>query len=127
MPSGGGVITIPAGAFICRSKIIIKTDNVIVRGAGEGLATLRLAGLSPSPMLEIGNDKVVLDENGNWVTSTRVTNIEVSDLTIDGNLANQDPKKECGNGSCSCDVSNIRNNAITIRGASFVKLNRTHF
>ncbi|RYZ79784.1 MAG: right-handed parallel beta-helix repeat-containing protein [Proteobacteria bacterium] len=125
LPTGGGVIQLPAGIFECKAKIVLKKSNVTISGAGRTLTTLRLANFSEDPLLVIGDDRVILDnETGNWVTATRVANIVVSDLTVDGNLANQDPFKECGKGSCSGDVSNIRNNAITIRGASYVTLLR---
>ncbi|MBC7743216.1 MAG: glucan biosynthesis protein [Bdellovibrionaceae bacterium] len=123
LPASGGVIDIPEGIFNCTSKIVIKKSHVKFRGAGEKLTTLRLADQSPAPVLVIGDDKVIQDTNGNWITAIRVSDVEVSDLTVDGNLANQDPKKECGNGICDGDVTNIRNNAITIRGASYVSLN----
>jgi hypothetical protein len=124
LPAAGGEIHIPAGTFECRAKINIKKSNITLRGAGRYLTTLRLADKSPSPLLVIGDDKIIQDAVGNWVTATRVEHIEVSDLSLDGNLTNQDPTKECGNGLCDGDVSNIRNNAITIRGASYVNLFR---
>ena len=124
LPSTGGTVKIPAGVFECKAKIVLKKSNVKIFGTGRATTTLRLANQSPAPVLVIGDDKVIQDKQGNWVTATRVSNIEVSDLTVDGNLANQDHTKECGNGSCDGDVSNIRNNAITIRGASYVTLNR---
>ena len=122
LPASGGTVDIPAGTFNCKSKINIKNSHVKFRGAGMNLTTLRLADQSPAPVLVIGSDKIIQDTNGNWITETRVSDVEVSDLTVDGNLANQDPKNECGAGICDGDVTNIRNNAITIRGASYVSL-----
>lgn len=124
LPSMGGTINIPAGTFNCNKMIVVKKSNVRIRGAGMKLTTLRLADQSPAPVLVIGDETVIQDTNGNWITATRVKNVEVSDLTVDGNLINQDPKNECGEGICDGDVANIRNNAITIRGASYVTLNR---
>ncbi len=124
LPSSGGTVDIPAGTFNCTSKIVIKKSHVKFRGAGMNLTTLRLADQSPAPVLVIGDDLIVQDTNGNWITATRVSDVEVSDLTVDGNLANQDPKNECGAGICDGDVGNIRNNGITIRGASYILLTR---
>lgn len=124
LPEAGGTIEIPAGVFRCRAMVVVKKSNVKIRGAGQGKTILKLADQSPNPVLVIGHERIKQDEHGNWVTLTRVKNIEVSDLTIDGNLAHQDASKECGNGPCDGDVASIRNNAITIRGASHVKLER---
>ncbi len=124
LPASGGTVDIPAGIFNCNAMIVVKKSNVKIRGAGMKLTTLRLADQTPAPVLVIGDEKVIQDTNGNFITATRVNNIEVSDLTVDGNLLNQDPRNECGEGICDGDVSNIRNNAITIRGASYVSLYR---
>lgn len=124
LPAEGGEISIPAGIFNCNDKIVLKKSHVKIYGAGRNQTTLRLADQSAAPVLVIGDDKVVKNETGDWVTLTRVSDIEVSDLTVDGNVVNQDVTQECGKGPCDGDVSNIRNNAITIRGASYVSLNR---
>lgn len=122
LPDAGGTIEIPKGTFNCRSKILVNKSHVKIRGAGMAQTILRLQNQSPSPVLVIGADKIKQDTNGNWVTETHVTDVEVSDLTVDGNLENQDVTKECGNGICDGDIANIRNNAITIRGASYITL-----
>ncbi|MGZ3702423.1 MAG: glucan biosynthesis protein [Bdellovibrionota bacterium] len=124
LPDSGGVVQIPAGTFNCSAMIVLKKSHVKIRGAGQDQTTLRLADQSPAPVLVLGDDHIIQDANGNWVTETRLSDVEVSDLTIDGNVANQDVSKECGNGSCDGNVSAIRNNAITIRGASNITLNR---
>lgn len=117
-------INIPAGTFECKSMIVVKKSYVTIRGAGQGKTVLKLADQSHAPVLVLGDERVVQNSKGDWVTATRVRDIEVSDLTVDGNRANQDTSKECGNGHCDGDVANIRNNAITIRGASNVRLKR---
>lgn len=124
MPDTGGTIQLPPGIFECRSMIVIKKNHVVIRGAGRDKTTIKLADQAHAPLLVIGDEKVIQNEAGDWVTATRVLDVEVSDLTVDGNLSNQDPRKECGNGHCDGDVMNIRNNAITIRGASHVRLFR---
>lgn len=120
----GGTITIPAGTYDCTSMIQIKRDGVKLQGAGREKTILRLADQHHAPLLVIGDDKVVQNASGDWVTATRVSDIDISDLTVDGNVVNHDPTKECGEGSCDGDISAIRNNAITIRGASRVNMAR---
>ncbi len=122
--AAGGVITIPEGTFNCSEMIVLKKSHVKLKGAGRNKTILRLADYSHAPVLVIGDENVVQNDAGDWVTATRVTDIEVSDLTVDGNLENQDPAKECKNGICDGDVSNIRNNAITVRGAENVRIRR---
>lgn len=124
LPEAGGAVNIPAGTYNCKSMIVIKKSNVRLTGAGMDQTVLRLSDFSHAPVLVIGDNVVVKNSTGDWVTKTRVSEIEVSDLTVDGNRAKQDVTKECGNGACDGDATNIRNNAITIRGASFVTLRR---
>jgi len=118
----GGVVTIPAGVFECRSMVLIDRSHVVLRGAGRDRTILRLADRAHAPVLVIGDARVIQNEKGDWVTVQRVENVEVSNLTVDGNLANQDPWRECGNRSCDGDPISIRNNAITVRGASNVRI-----
>ncbi len=120
LPATGGDIAIPQGTFNCRSMIVVKASHVKLHGAGQSLTTLRLADQFPAPVLVVGDDRVIQDANGNWITATKVVDVEISDLTIDGNVLNQDVHNECGAGSCDGDVQAIRNNAITIRGAANV-------
>ena len=124
LPASGGTIQIPAGTFNCDSKIVLKTSNVTLQGAGQDQTTLRLSDHFADAVLVIGDDQIVMDTNGNWVTATRISNVQVSDLTVDGNVENQDVQMECGNSPCDGNVASIRNNAITIRGASNVTLSR---
>lgn len=56
------------------------------------------------------------------MTARRVRNIIVSGFTLDGNRKNHDPKKECGEKSCDGDTDSVRNNGITIRGASNIRI-----
>jgi hypothetical protein len=124
LPDDGGLVEVPAGVFECRAMIQLKKSHVRLHGAGRDATTLKLADQSSSPVLVIGDEKIIQNATGDWVTATRVSDIEVSDLTIDGNVANQDVTHECGSGACDGDVANIRNNAITIRGATDVRVLR---
>lgn len=124
LPPAGGSVNVPAGVFHCSSMILIKNSHVTLKGAGQDKTTLKLADQSPAPVLVIGDNKIIQDAQGNWVTATRVSDIEVSDITVDGNMANQDLHDECGSKPCDGDVTDIRNNGITIRGASDIRVKR---
>lgn len=122
LPASGGIVKIPQGTFNCSDKIVVKKSHVQIQGAGQALTILRLADQSSAPVLVVGDDQVIQDSNGNWVTKTRLSDVTISELTTDGNVANQDTNNECGHGPCSGNVSDIRNNGITIRGASNVTI-----
>lgn len=120
LPPQGGAVSIPAGTYNCSAPIIIDRDNVIVRGAGEDKVTIRLTDHVHAPMIIIGDPHTIQNEKKEYVAKKRVQNIEVSDLTLDGNQKNHDPKKECGEATCDDNADSVRNNGITIRGATNV-------
>ncbi|MDZ4660397.1 MAG: right-handed parallel beta-helix repeat-containing protein [Pseudomonadota bacterium] len=120
LPSEGGEVSISAGLYNCANPIVINRSNVTLRGAGEDKVTIRLKDYSHRPLLIIGEPVTIRDSYGNYVTAKRVENIVVSGITFDGNLAHQDVTKECGDSNCDGDSGSIRNNGITIRGASRV-------
>jgi hypothetical protein len=120
LPPEGGTVNIREGFHSCAAAIVIDRSNVALVGAGQGKTVIRLKNHIHRPMLVIGHSETVKDTNGNLITGKRVENITVSDLTLDGNLANHSANKECGEGSCDGDAESIRNNGITIRGASKV-------
>lgn len=118
LPPGGGQIWVAPGIYNCGAPIIINRSNVSLKGAGQDLVTIRLIDQIHAPLLIIGDSKTIRDENGNYVTEHRVSNIRVSGFSFDGNRANHDPSKECGETICDGDPNAVRNNGITIRGAS---------
>lgn len=120
LPAEGGEVLIPAGLYHCAHPIVIDRSNVTLRGAGEDKVTIRLMDYAHRPLLIIGDTSTIQEANGNFVTSKRVENIVVSGMTFDGNLAHQDFTKECGDTICEGDSGAIRNNGVTIRGASHV-------
>ncbi|MBF0315450.1 MAG: right-handed parallel beta-helix repeat-containing protein [Oligoflexia bacterium] len=120
LPASGGEVIVPAGTYNCTSSIVIDRDNVTIKGAGEDKVTIRLADYVHQPLMIIGDRTTIQDEAGNYVTGKPVKNVTVSGITLDGNKANHDVTKECGEGSCDGDAGAIRNNGITIRGASNV-------
>ncbi len=120
LPIAGGEVFVAKGIYNCGAPIIINRSNVSLRGAGQDQVTIRLIDHVHAPLLILGEPKTILNEHGNYVAEHRVNNIHVSDLSFDGNRANHDPSKECGENSCDGDPSAVRNNGITIRGASDV-------
>lgn len=120
LPATGGTVNIPAGLFDCRSSIIINHSHIRLIGAGKQNTILRLADQVHAPLLIVGEPTIKMDENGNYVTTNRVEDVQISDLTLDGNRLNHDEKKECGENICAGDPTGVRNNGITIRGATNV-------
>jgi hypothetical protein len=118
LPEAGGEVLIAPGLYNCAAPIVINRSRVALRGAGRDKVTLRLADWVHAPLLIIGEPRTIVDENGNFVAAHRVDHIEVTNLTLDGNRLNHDHRKECGEGSCDGDTMSVRNNGITIRGAS---------
>lgn len=110
LPPAGGTIRIRSGYFICYSPIIINKSNVSL--VGQGASTyIQLADDANSPVLLIGDTTTPINR--------RVSNVRVADIVIDGNRHNQ--SMECWGAPCdSGGFSFIRNNGITIRGASHV-------
>lgn len=109
LPSAGGSILIPAGKYICGRPIIIDRNNVTLRGDGPA-TKLVLGAHANSPLLIIG-------QASNEPTVTR-SNIVISDLSFDGNRANQD--YECWKNNCA----SVRNNGVSVRRANDVVLER---
>jgi hypothetical protein len=122
LPATGGVVRISAGTYNCEAPIVIEKNNVIVKGDGTGKTVFRLADNVHAPLLVIGSSKTLLDNQGRYVTPFRVHNVAVEGISFDGNKSHHDPKKECGETICEADASSIRNNAISIRGASDIRL-----
>lgn len=103
LPAIGGEVIIPAGRYTCSTPIILDRDNIIVRGEGAG-TLLRVADKANIPVFVMGQT----------IRNPTVTRryIQVKNLHIDGNRANQ--TSECMGGPCS-DQFPLRNNGITIR------------
>ncbi len=137
---GGGIVKVAAGDYVCRTPIIIDTDNIQLIGESAGPVTstgrskigelnqvrLKLADNVNSPVLIIGspNSKV------NDIPAKIVRNIKVQNLDIDGNRANQSTEQasECWEGlinkqGCQdAGRASVRNNCITIRGAEDIEV-----
>ncbi len=120
LPARGGTVKIEKGVYNCSSAIIIDRSHVKLIGAGQDNVTIKLADGSHAPIIIIGNTTILKNEVGNFVVKKRVKDIQVSGFTIDGRRSTHDVTKECGDHSCDGDISSVRNNGITIRGASYV-------
>ncbi len=135
LPSEGGTVQIEAATFICEEPVVIDRDNVTLRGAGRGQTILRLKPMNAAPLLVIGVMQVEARQTERhgiqYYPVREVQNIEVADLSLDGDLPNQKPAfdHECYDVenkkslSCAGDGGRfIRNNGVTVRRARNVRL-----
>jgi parallel beta-helix repeat protein len=114
LPTSGGQVLISTGTFTCSSAIVIAKNNVDLRGQGSA-TILFLADAANSPVIVVGDT--------NTPPAELYANIHISDLTIDGNKAGQ--THECWGGGCDTGgLTYIRNNGITVRGVSDVRIER---
>jgi hypothetical protein len=110
LPATGGSVSIPAGHYICQTPIVLNRSHVELRGHGH--VNLGLTPHANAPMIIIGQ-----------ITTppARLEDIQVSGLTLDGNMDEQD--MECWGGPCdSGGTTFIRNNGITIRRVSHARV-----
>jgi hypothetical protein len=96
-------IVIPAGVYSCTKPLVLDKNGLQIRG--EGAATvLRLADNINAPLIIMGSA-----EN---LPTTATHHIQIHNLTLDGNRANQ--TSECMGGLCSSEFP-LRNNGISVR------------
>ncbi|HEY8993221.1 MAG TPA: right-handed parallel beta-helix repeat-containing protein [Lacunisphaera sp.] len=107
LPEAGGVVELSAGTFLITKTIVIDRDGIELRG--QGAATkLELAPAANCPVLVVGSLRSPAQPT--------VRRITVKSLVIDGNRTKQD--FECYGGPCDeQNLTALRNNGITIRGA----------
>lgn len=103
LPPAGGAVSVAAGTYTCAAPIVIDRDSVALRGVGPA-TILRLGDEVNRPVLVVG-------ETVASPTTTR-RDIEVADLSIDGNRAHQ--QFECSSGPCT-GGEYLRNNGISLR------------
>lgn len=112
LPSGGGAVLVRSGAYVCSAPIVIDRDDVVLRGSG------------PATVLELGDHVnrpvVVLGQTIEVPTTTR-RHIQVSDLSIDGNRANQE--HQCSTSDC-VGSDYLRNNGLSLRHVEDVVVER---
>ncbi len=107
LPPDGGVVELGPGTFIITRPIILDRDGVELRGQGRE-TLLQLAARANCPVVLIGSIHTPVER--------MVRRITVRQLAIDGNRQEQD--FECYGGPCDeRNLTALRNNGITIRGA----------
>lgn len=112
LPPDGGRIILGSGIFPVHTPIVLDRDNVELRGEGP-TTILRLTDRAACPVVVIGSIITPIPKT--------VTRVSVRNLVIDGNRRSQEP--ECWGGVCdSGGLTFIRNNGLTIRGASEIKV-----
>jgi hypothetical protein len=112
LPATGGAVLVRPGVFTCGAPIVIDRDHVALRGSGPA-TVLKLGDHGNRPVIVIGQTI----ENP---TTTR-HDVAVSDLSIDGNRAQQD--YECSNGACA-GGDFLRNNGLSLRRVEDVVVER---
>lgn len=112
LPARGGVVELGAGTFAITRPIVIDRDGVELRGQGPETVLL-LAASANCPVLVIGRLGTPPDR--------LVRKVAVRKLLIDGNRAAQ--QFECYGGPCDeRDLTALRNNGVTVRGAEDILL-----
>ncbi len=107
LPAAGGVVELGPGTFTITRPIILDRDGVELRGQGRQ-TLLQLAAHANCPVVLIGSIYTPVERV--------VRRITVRQLAIDGNRPEQD--FECYGGPCDeRNLTALRNNGITIRGA----------
>jgi len=107
LPESGGVVELGAGSFLINQPIVIDRDGIELRGRGPD-TLLFLAARANCPVVVVGSSSTP--------THRMVRHISVRELVIDGNREEQ--TVECYGGPCDeRNLSLLRNNGITIRGA----------
>lgn len=112
LPEGGGIVELGTGTFLIQRPIILDRDGIELRGQGPE-TVLFLAAQADCPVLIIGSISTP--------THRMVREVTVRDLVIDGNREEQ--RYECYGGHCDeRNLTALRNNGITVRGAEKILL-----
>jgi hypothetical protein len=107
LPNKGGRVLLLPGTYVCSTPIVIDRDKVELVGTAG--TVLRLADGADAPVLIVGD---IAPE-----PAKTVKRVKVSDITIDGNRANQTTENWA-------TVPEIRNNGVTLRGVKNVVVER---
>ena len=107
LPADGGVVELGSGIFSIKHPIIMDRDGIELRGQGPGTVML-LAANANCPVVIIGS--------ASTPAHRLVHQVRVRELVIDGHRSAQ--AQECYGGPVDeRNLSALRNNGITIRGA----------
>ena len=114
LPAEGGRILLASGTYMLREPLVLDRDDVEVSGDQES-TILMLADHADCPLVVIGPMETP--------PTRKVSRIALRKLILDGNRFNQ--TNECNGGPCdNGGLSYIRNNALTIRSAEDVRVER---
>lgn len=112
LPAAGGTVVLGPTLFPVGKPIVIDRDGVELRGIGRE-TILRLADGANCPVVVVGSTATPV--------ARIVRDVVVAHLAIDGNRATQ--QFECCGGPCDTgDLTFIRNNGVTVRGAENIRL-----
>lgn len=107
LKKSGGEIVLAPGTYQVITPVIIRYDNITLRGAGPA-TKLKLAAKANCPVVVIGDEANT--------PRRQVRGICVADIAIDGNRSQQ--RGECWNGACDTgELTAIRSSGIAIRRA----------
>lgn len=110
----GGQIQLAAGTYHCSKPIIIRNNNIMLRGIGSA-TLLKLADGANCPVIVIGDDAPI--------PRHEVRGVYVCDLSIDGNREHQD--YECWDGTCDTgQKTNLRSCGILLRNVTDAGIER---
>lgn len=110
----GGEVLLSSGVYECDKPIVIRSNYITLRGAGNA-TMLRLKAGANCPVIIIGDEAPT--------PRREVSGIQVSDLAIDGNRLQQDV--ECWDGSCDTgEKTVIRSCGVVVRRAVDVSMQR---
>lgn len=114
LPAEGGRILLAGGTYLMREPLVLDRDGVEVSGDQES-TILMLADHADCPLVVIGPMETP--------PTRKVSRVALRKLILDGNRFNQ--ANECNGGPCdNGGMSFIRNNALTIRSAEDVRVER---
>ena len=114
LPADGGRILLASGTYILSQPLVLDRNDIEVSGDQES-TILMLADHADCPLVVIGPVETP--------PTRKVSGIALRKLILDGNRLNQ--LNECHGGPCdNGGISFIRNNALTIRSAEDIRVER---
>ena len=111
----GSTLILPAGICTVDRTIKIERNDIKIKGQGPEKTIFRLDDNIDQPLFVIGSTETT----NTFQTPFRISNVQLSGMTLDGNRVNQNV--ELSGGDISCGIK-IRNNCLTIRGADHVEI-----
>lgn len=114
LPAGGGRIVLEAGIYTVRQPVVLDRNDIEITGDQEQ-TVLQLADRADCPLVVIGPMETP--------PQRKVSGVVLRRLILDGNRTTQE--NECNGGPCdNGGLSFIRNNALTIRSAEDIRVER---